>query len=481
MKNQDSTEIVDSKGQEAGIGRRKFLQIGAAGAAATAVGTGAFGAGASSAEAAVGVNKKKFAGSTVKILLVDGERDQNGLQDKLQYIKDTYGITVEVDVLALGAQIGKTQTVLHAKTSTYDIIDNLGFTVSGVVGAGLYTKLNSYIADKSATPANYNFPKDWPAGQLDYISFYDRKNNKFGGKDVYLIPGMHSGSVIMFYRKDLLEAANLSVPKTWDEYLTVAQKLNSGSVSGTSMIGANDVSLILVDWYARFASMGGKLMSGTPGGKNYTPHLDSPIALKALQHMVDCAKVSPNGVSSFGFTETVDAFSRGNVGIMTMWSTIGGSIFNPATSKVASTAATALIPGASATSAGHPIRGGWGLGIPNNLPKKRKDAAWLVMTYITSSEFDKYQFGNYQTDPNRRSTWADLTLSAKYPYIKNAGAAMETASILDVAVVPETFELVGEAAREFNLAISGTQDVATSCANAQASWIKILKRQGYLA
>jgi len=381
----------------------------------------------------------------------------------------------------LGAQIGKTQTVLHAKTSTYDIIDNLGFTVSGVVGAGLYTKLNSYIADKSATPANYNFPKDWPAGQLDYISFYDRKNNKFGGKDVYLIPGMHSGSVIMFYRKDLLEAANLSVPKTWDEYLTVAQKLNSGSVSGTSMIGANDVSLILVDWYARFASMGGKLMSGTPGGKNYTPHLDSPIALKALQHMVDCAKVSPNGVSSFGFTETVDAFSRGNVGIMTMWSTIGGSIFNPATSKVASTAATALIPGASATSAGHPIRGGWGLGIPNNLPKKRKDAAWLVMTYITSSEFDKYQFGNYQTDPNRRSTWADLTLSAKYPYIKNAGAAMETASILDVAVVPETFELVGEAAREFNLAISGTQDVATSCANAQASWIKILKRQGYLA
>ena len=480
MKNQDSKEIVDSTGQEAGIGRRKFLQLGAAGAAATAVGTGAFGAGASSAEA-TGINNKKFAGSTVKILLVDGERDQNGLQDKLQYIKDTYGITVEVDALALGAQIQKTQSVLHSKTSTYDIIDNLGFTVSGVVGAGLYTKLNSYIADKKATPADYNFPKDWPAGQLDYVGFYDRKNNKFGGKDVYLIPGMHSGSVIMFYRKDLLAAANLGVPKTWDEYLTVAQKLNSGNVAGTSMIGGNDVSLILVDWYARFASMGGKLMSGTPGGKNYTPHLDSAVSLKALQHMVDCAKVSPNGVSSFGFTETVDAFSRGNVGIMTMWSTIGGSIFNPATSKVASTAATALIPGATASSAGHPIRGGWGLGIPNNLPKKRKDAAWLVMTYITSSAFDKYQFSNYQTDPNRRSTWADLTLSAKYPYIKNAGAAMETASILDVAVVPETFELVGEAAREFNLAISGTQDVATSCANAQASWVKILKRQGYLA
>ena len=105
----------------------------------------------------------------------------------------------------------------------------------------------------------------------------------------------------------------------------------------------------------------------------------------------------------------------------------------------------------------------------------------MVMQYITSASFDKYQMANYQTDPNRRSTYADAALNKKYPYLKVAGQAMEIAKMLDVALIPECFELVGEAAREFNLAIVGSQTAKQACANAQASWEKILKRAGHLA
>lgn len=105
----------------------------------------------------------------------------------------------------------------------------------------------------------------------------------------------------------------------------------------------------------------------------------------------------------------------------------------------------------------------------------------MVMQYITSASFDKFQMANYQTDPNRRSTYADAALNKKYPYLKVAGQAMENAKMLDVALIPECFELVGEAAREFNLAIVGSQTAKQACANAQASWEKILKRAGHLA
>jgi len=474
MREQKDMKSADTNNN---LDRRSFMKAGAAAGLGAAT-LGAMGVGESSASAAT-FNKKKFAGSTVKMLLVDGERDQNGIQDKLKYIKDTYGITVQVTALALGAQLQKIQTVLRAPTSEFDIIDNLGFTVAGVVGGGLYTKLNKYLSDPTATPATYNFTKDFPAGMLDYCGFYDIANRKFGGKDLYLIPGMHSGSVIMFYRKDLLAAAGLEVPKSWDDYLDAARQLNKDGISGTTMIGANDVSLILVDWYGRFASMGGKLMSGTPSTGTYKPNLTSATAVRALQHMVDCVEVSPKGVSSFGFTESVDAFSRGDVALFLCWSTIAGSAYNPATSKVASKIGAAQLPG-DAKLAGHPIRGGWGLGIPKNLPQKRKDAAWMLMTYITSSEFDKYQFDHYQTDPNRRSTYNDAALNKKYPYLKVAGAAMENASVLDVALVPETFELVGEAAREFNLALVGSQTAKQACANAQTSWEKILRREKHL-
>lgn len=474
MKDKDGVVAVDAV--EGGVNRRDFLKTGAA--AAVVAGTSFVGMADTASAAAY--NPKKFAGKTVKILLVDGERDQNGLKDKVSYIQKTFGIKVEFTALALGAQLEKVQSALRAPTSEYDIIDNLGFSVAGVVGAGLYTKLNDYIANKELTAPGYNYPGDFPSGQLDYTSRYDVANKKFGGKDTYLIPGMHSGSVIMFYRKDLLAAAGIPVPKNWDQYLDAARKLNTNGVSGTTMIGANDVSLILVDWYGRFASMGGQLMSGTPSAKNYKPNLTSATAVRALQHMVDCADVSPKGVGTFGFTESTDAFSRGDVALMLCWSTIAGSAYNPATSKIASKVGAAQLPG-DVANVGHPIRGGWGLGIPKNLPKARQDAAWMVLQYLTSAEFDKYQFDKYQTDPNRRSTYADKGLNKKYPYLTVAGQAMENAKTLDVALIPECFELVGEAAREFNLAIIGNQTAKQACAKAQASWETILKRAGHLA
>lgn len=457
---------------KAEVSRRSIIKGGAAVAAGATVNMAAGTANASAAS----YNPKKYSGKKVKILLVDGERDQNGLQDKIKEIKSKTGINVEVTALALGAQIEKMNSVLNAASSEYDIIDVLGFFVSGVVGAGKFTKLNSLIANKELTAPNYNYPSDYPKGQLDYTSRYNIAGKKFGGSDTYLIPGMHSGSVIMFYRKDLMSAAGLDVPTTWDEYVSVAKTLNSGGISGTSMIGANDVSLILVDWFARFASIGGKLMSGTPAGGNYKPNLTSSASVQALQNMIDCAAYSPKGVTSFGFTESVDAFSRGNVGIMLCWSTIGGSIFNKTSSKVASKTAVAEIPG----NPGRPIRGGWGLGIPNNISSDRKNAAWLILQHITSAEFDKYQFDKYQTDPNRISTYNDKALNSKWPYLKVAGKAMENGNMLDVAAIPECFELVGEAAREFNLALLGSQSAQAACSNAQASWEKILRRAGHL-
>lgn len=155
MKDTNGENAVDSI--DSGVNRRDFLKVGATAAAVA----GASSVGMAESATAASYNPKKFAGSTVKILLVDGERDQNGIKDKISYIKKTHGITVEVTALALGAELEKIQSVLHAPTSEYDIIDNLGFTVSGVVGGGLYTKLNDYIANKEVTASTYNYPADF--------------------------------------------------------------------------------------------------------------------------------------------------------------------------------------------------------------------------------------------------------------------------------------------------------------------------------
>ena len=107
-------------------------------------------------------------------------------------------------------------------------------------------------------------------------------------------------------------------------------------------------------------------MSGTPQAKNYTPRLTSPQAVAALQHMVDCVQYADKGVQSYDFTASTDAFSAGKTAMMLMWSTIGGPVYNPKSSKVAGKVDVGVPPGK-----GTAVRGGWGMGHPEERARTR--------------------------------------------------------------------------------------------------------------
>jgi multiple sugar transport system substrate-binding protein len=354
----------------------------------------------------------------------------------------------------------------------------LGFSVAQMVGGGNFVPLKPYLNSK-ATPKNYNF-KDFPAGQLEYVGYFDTKKQKFGGSTLYLIPGLHGGSAVMFYRKDLLDKAGLKVPTTWPAYLNAAKALNTGGVSGNAMVGKSaDVSMFLVDWYTRFITMGGKLMSGSPANKTFKPNLTSKPAVAALQHMVDCVEYAPKGVLSYDFTAETNAFAAGKVGLMLAWSTIGGPIFNPKSSKVAKGVEVAPPPGNTPALAGQAVRGGWGMGIPKNAANK--DAAWAVIAYLTSKEWELYQTGKYQTDPSRSSIYTDAKLVKQLPYLPVAGKVFEKARILEIALIPQAFELITDASTAFYSALSGDSSAADACQKANDVWTQKLKRDKHLA
>ena len=164
--------------------------------------------------------------------------------------------------------------------------------------------------------------------------------------------------------------------------------------------------------------------------------------------------------------------------MMAMWSTIAGPVFNAKTSKIASTVGVSTTPGTGAA-AGRVVRGGWGIGIPKNA--KNKDGAWAVIGYLTSREFEKYQTRTYQTDPNRLSTLFDPAMNKALPYLSVAGKAFQKAQRLDIASVPETFELIGAAAEEFAGALGGSTTAAGACKKANDRWTEILQKGGHLA
>jgi multiple sugar transport system substrate-binding protein len=418
---------------------------------------------------------RRLAGSTVN-LLVPAEGAQLGVKDKMAYMKKQFGINVNMTALPVGPLNEKLLASVKQSSGTYDLISVLGFTVAGFVGAGYFTDLTPYV---KKLPASYGYPSDYPKGELDYLSNFNVKKQTFGGRTPYLIPGLYAGPIILYYRTDLFKKAGLAPPRTWKQYLTVAKKLNTNGIAGNTMVAkSGDVSMFLVDWYSRFAGMGGKLMSGSPQQKNFTPHLTSPVAVAALQHMVDCVKLSTPGVLSYDFTISTDAFSAGKTAMMCMWSTIAGPVFNPKTSKVANKVAVLTTPGNTPALQGNIVRGGWGMGIPKNA--KNKDGAWTILTYLCSRDWGKFEVAAHQTDPARTSVFNDPALNRKFPYLRAAGQANARARILEIANIPETFELITDAAQQFAAALSGSSSAAAACKAANDQWITVLKRGGHL-
>jgi multiple sugar transport system substrate-binding protein len=424
-------------------------------------------------KASAGERAQPFAGTTVNMLIA-AEGDEKGVKDKTADFEQLTGIKLNTTALPVVPLLEKANASVKAPSATYDVIMVLGFSVSQLVGGGYFTPLNGYLAK---TPKAYGFG-DFPKGQLDYCGYYSIPRKNFGGKTLYLVPGLHGGSVNFFYRKDLLQKAGLALPKTWGQYLAAAKKLNTGGVAGNSMVcKSGDVNMPLVDWFTRFTTIGGKLMSGSPDTKNFRPRLTSPASVAALQHMVQCVKYASPGVLQYDFTASVNAFAAGKTAMMLMWSTIAGPIYNPKTSKVAGKVGVAVNPG-NGSNRGRAVRGGWGMGIPKN--SKVKDAAWATIAYFTTRSWEVYQTSKYQTDPSRKSTYVNPALVKQLPYLPAAGAVFTRATILEIARVPETFEMITVAAQEFAGALNGSVSAAEACKKANDKWTAILKRGGSL-
>src|SRR5262249_48618746 len=180
-------------------------------------------------------------------------------------------------------------------------------------------------------------------------------------------------------------------------------------------------------------------------------------SVAALQHMVDCMQYAPSGALSYDFTVSTNAFSAGKTAMMMIWSTIAGPVYNPSSSKVASKVGVAVPPGG-----GKAVRGGRGMGIPKNA--KNKDAAGAGVTDPTAKEWEQYQTLKYQTDPTRNSTFFNAKLAKSLPYLPVAGKVFQKAQILQIANIPETFELITAAAEEFSAALSGSASAKDAAA-----------------
>ncbi|MBO1870582.1 sugar ABC transporter substrate-binding protein [Lachnoanaerobaculum sp. Marseille-Q4761] len=129
-----------------------------------------------------------------------------------------------------------------------------------------------------------------------------------GEKDgaCYSIP-LYSHAQVMWYRKDLLEAANLEVPQTWEEFAVAAKALTKDGVYGCSFpCGSNDLMATrFLNFYVR--SAGGSLLT-----EDLKANLTSKEAIDGINFWLDIYKnCSPQDSVNYAVLDQANLYYQG--------------------------------------------------------------------------------------------------------------------------------------------------------------------------
>lgn len=327
------------------------------------------------------------------------------------------GIEVEVDQLPYLKMRERQTLELGQDEGEYDLIAYVVFSKADYVFADQLENLAKYFMNPKLSDPGYD------AGDL--IDGYVYNIGFAGGDKGYLegatgsLFGIPYGSEtsVLGYRKDIFEKHGLEVPETYDELLEIACKIpelepGMGGLSSRAASGHHAAHAFLL----HLNPMGGAIFDD-----QWNPVVNNEAGVKAaeaLKTIVDCG---PEGATNFGFGEALGSFLNGDTAMFLDTTVVAGQIDDPSKSQVVGKVGWALHPmdteRASQT-------GGFGIGIPANA--ENKEAAFLLMQWLTSKKGDKL-VAMAGGNPSRFSTHADEEVNAKYPHMATFGEALKHA------------------------------------------------------
>jgi multiple sugar transport system substrate-binding protein len=229
----------------------------------------------------------------------------------------------------------------------------------------------------------------WVLPLLDYYpKEYDVQDFNPGALKVGTVDGvlyfapLTGGGDLFVYRKDLLDKAGIQPPKTLDELMVAAKKLNDPAhgVYGIALRGGRGSGANVWRWMPYFRGLGGKWFDGDK------PAFNSEAAVKATQDYLELFKYSPPGTATGNWDESTGAFLAGNAAMIIESTPLGALAIDPKVSTVVDKVRFATPP--------TPLTGGGyahGLAIASkaNPDEASKKCAGLFVAWATSKENEK--------------------------------------------------------------------------------------------
>jgi multiple sugar transport system substrate-binding protein len=188
----------------------------------------------------------------------------------------------------------------------------------------------------------------------DVAPFFRDFSATYNGR-IYTIP-LDGDFQMVYYRSDLLEEAGLEPPRTWEDYLTIAETFHGQDLNGDDR--ADYGSCIAKkrnaqSYWMIISVAGGFLQSqGTGQGAFFdtddmSPLFNNEAFAKALDIYAETTQYGPPDEINLDVGDTRGLFTTGRCALSVDWGDIGTLAIDPATSKVQDKVGAVILPGSS--------------------------------------------------------------------------------------------------------------------------------------
>ncbi|KIC68791.1 ABC transporter substrate-binding protein [Pseudarthrobacter phenanthrenivorans] len=213
---------------------------------------------------------------------------------------------------------------------------------------------------------------------------------------------------VLYYRKDLLQAAGLQVPKTMEELEAAAKAIKASSPDTAGFVARTGKSAAVTQFSSFLYSFGGDFMDA--GGK---ASVNTDAAKKAYAYYGGLIRnYGPANVSTdMSWPEAMAIFTQGGAAFYTEADSLYKNATDPAKSKVADKVGFAALPAGPAGSKPYNIPS-WALGVNQN--SSNQDNAWKFIQWATSKErtLEAQKAG---VPGPRTSVWSNPDGTSTYP------------------------------------------------------------------
>lgn len=330
-------------------------------------GTGGGGGGGGQDKVSGAFDWKRYDGKELRLMLSQHPW-QEAIVPLLPEFEQKTGIKVKVEAMPEQQFRQKIQVEMTGRSKDIDVfmtaVQNEG---AKFAKNGWYEPLDDYVKNASMTSPDYKFD-DFSPGVLSGQTY----NNKLSALPIQLEVEM------LFYNKRLFKAAGVEVPKTYDEMLEVAAKLDNKN--GARAIALRGKGAATVTQFAPFVFAQGA--DWTDESKQKAAFA-TPEGIKAFEIYGRLAReFGPPGATNRSWEESLPLFQQGQVAMYADASTFVPKIMDKAVSKVADDAGFAPMP--AGPKGAVQVFNGWSVAISPF--SQNKNVAWHFVQWATSPE-----------------------------------------------------------------------------------------------